>query len=104
MNNELQQICIALFRKGIEPTTGLIRAKASGNVSVPEAITAMRWWQQQDKDKLAEQTIPDGDTLLSKTIENDIRAQLLARIDAMESQLTELKTMVEALPEVLNQQ
>lgn len=103
MKSELQQLCIELYKKGTEPTTGLLRAKSPRNVSLPDAIATIRWWQQQDKTSLL-----DSSSLTPAVTENTesngpkSKAEILAKIASIETQLNELKAMVAHYPEESN--
>ncbi|WP_100642217.1 hypothetical protein [Alteromonas facilis] len=101
MNNELQQLCISLYAKGIEPTTSLLRAKSQQKTSLPQAIETIKWWQNQDKAELllkrgqeAPKTPNKAETASMSSYSHDLRVEvrsLMQRIESTEAELQALK-------------
>lgn len=105
MKSDLHQLCLQLYAQGLEPSTSLLRARAESKPSLPQAIDAIRWWQQQEKASLLQryQTENKGLTNTAKSDEpseldqHDMINQALSRVAQIEQELTELKQLLQQL-------
>lgn len=85
MTNRLSEVialCQTLSKEGKKPSVGLVRSRAGGKLSIPEAIKGIQSWQAQP-DQTVEQLNPTEKT-------DEASATLEARVASLEKQVLEL--------------
>lgn len=97
MTPTIQKLCVDLYTQGMEPTTSLLRAKSSPKLTLPEAVKAIQWWQQQNKEKLVKATPTLPDEPLPTSVPKVTIAELEQRIINAEVELRELKQALKVL-------
>ncbi|MDM7860226.1 hypothetical protein QTP81_06430 [Alteromonas sp. ASW11-36] len=97
MTPAIQQLCLSLYQQGLEPTTSLLRAKSSPKLTLPQAVKAIQWWQQQDKEHLLRTSLPLPIKEEPETRAINNLAELEQRLEKAEAEVAELKAALAAL-------
>ncbi|WP_166425104.1 hypothetical protein [Paraglaciecola sp. 20A4] len=87
--SDLISVCQTLVREGKKPSVGLVRSRAGGNVSIPEAIKGIQSWKAQPEQVIKRNEIPLPEHAPTDSLE--------ARVDTLEKQVTHLKQQLEAI-------
>lgn len=75
-------LCQALVKEGKKPSVGLVRSRARGKLSIPEAIKGIQHWQAHP-DQVIEQPAPNA-------LNNIAPTTLEERVAVLEKQVLEL--------------
>jgi hypothetical protein len=92
MTNRLSEtiaLCQVLSKEGKKPSVGLVRSRAGGKLSVPEAIKGIQSWQAQP-----DQVVEPISVL---TVNEEAPVTLETRVAALEKQISELTLRLERL-------
>ena len=91
MHPELLHICQQLHAKGLSPSVALLRAKATNSLPIPEAVKAMKQWNQlSDEDKELQDPMKAVPPPIIEAKRSTIES-LEKRVLALENELTSIK-------------
>ena len=92
MNNRLSDlisVCQTLVKEGKKPSVGLVRSRAGGNVSIPEAIKGIQSWKAQPEQIIKTSEIPAQEQEPTDSLEK--------RVIKLEKQVRHLNQQLKAI-------